>query len=315
MRLFPLRLLPEENNINFMKKRNISLYLSVICVICSFLLVSFKGMNFGIDFTGGILLETRFQESVEIDELREFVAKQTQKFDDNGEAREISIQNLSGGQENEHDFIIRISALSAEMGPYQEFVNFLKEEMEKNLPKVEFRKIDYVGPQVGDELIFDSLLAIFLSFIAIMIYVAFRFRWQFSVGIVLALIHDVIVTVGILSFLQIEFNLTTIAALLTVVGYSVNDSVVIYDRIRENLRKYRTKSFHDIINLSINETLSRTVLTVFTTLLAIVALLMFGSENIFSFSLTAFLGIIIGTYSSIYISAPILIYFKKENEE
>ena len=173
---------------------------------------------------------------------------------------------------------------------------------------IEYSKIDFVGPQVGSELIKNGLLAILFSFGGIMLYIAFRFEWQYGLGIIIALIHDAVFTLGFMSFTQLEFDLTSIAAILTVIGYSVNDSVVIYDRIRENILKYKRLSVQEMINLSVNETLGRTMLTVLTTLISIAALIFFGGEKLYTFSVTVFFGIVVGTYSSIYISAPILIH-------
>ncbi len=185
----------------------------------------------------------------------------------------------------------------------------MKEALNKYFDnQIEYTKIEFVGPQVGSALIKDAILAMLFSFIGIMIYIAFRFEWQYGLGIIIALIHDTIFTLGFMSISNLEFDLTSVAAILTVIGYSVNDSVVIYDRIRENIVKYKNMSIADMINLSINETLGRTILTVVTTLISVAALILFGGEKLHSFSVTVFFGIVIGTYSSIYISAPILMH-------
>jgi preprotein translocase subunit SecF len=189
-------------------------------------------------------------------------------------------------------------------------IETIKEALHKNFKyEIEYRKIDFVGPQVGNQLIQAGVQAMLLAFAAIMMYIWFRFEWQYGVGILIALLHDVIVGLGFMSITNLDFNLSSIAAILTIIGYSVNDSVVIYDRIRENFRKYHKRSVDEVINLSVNETLSRTTLTVLTTLIANLALILFGGEAIRSFSMLVFVGILVGTYSSIYISAPILTLF------
>jgi preprotein translocase subunit SecF len=192
---------------------------------------------------------------------------------------------------------------------YEHAIALIKSELEKHVPEIQYRKIDYVGPQIGKDLFYNGAYAALFSFMAIFAYIWLRFEWQFGLGLILALMHDTIATLGFMSLGLIEFNLTSIAAILTVVGYSVNDSVVIYDRIRENLRKYPKKGISELINMSLNETIFRTFLTISTTLLANLSLIVFAGEALRSFSLVVFSGIIIGTYSSIYISAPILIYF------
>jgi len=194
-----------------------------------------------------------------------------------------------------------------------ENIALIKKALQEKFPyEFDYRKVDFVGPQVGDQMIKSGSMAMVLSFLAIMIYIWIRFEWNFGIGVLIALLHDVVLSLGFMSITEYDFNLSTIAAILTVIGYSVNDSVVIYDRIRENLRKYSKKAFSDIINLSVNETLSRTTITVFTTLLANLALILLGGEAIRSFSMLVFVGIFIGTYSSIFISAPILTLFNSK---
>jgi preprotein translocase subunit SecF len=193
-------------------------------------------------------------------------------------------------------------------------IELIKSTLSSKFPyKFEYRKVDFVGPQIGKQLIKSGAMAMILAFLAIMVYIWVRFEWQFGVGVLVALVHDVILSLGFMSMTGYDFNLSSIAAILTVIGYSVNDSVVIYDRIRENLRKYSNKKIVDLINLSINETLSRTTITVFTTLLANLALIIFGGEAIRSFSILVFFGVFAGTYSSIFISAPILTLFNFKN--
>jgi preprotein translocase subunit SecF len=190
-----------------------------------------------------------------------------------------------------------------------DIVKIIQNSLSKNFPEITYRKVDYVGPQIGAELIKNGLLALFISFFFILIYIWIRFDWQFGIGGIIALIHDAIITLGFFSIIGLEFNTTSVAALLTIIGYSINDSVVIYDRIRENLRKYKKMELRNIINNSTNSTLSRTILTSGVTLFSLLALILFGGEVLFSFAMATFFGIVIGTYSSLYIAAPILFYF------
>ncbi len=280
-----------DTKIDFMKSHKVVIFISSSLLILSILLVATKGLNLGIDFSGGVLIEARTQQKVKISQIRKVLS--TEKI---GKA---DIQNF-----DEKDIMIRISK-----GDNQaKTIKLIQETLSDKFPGIEYRKIDFVGPQIGSELIKKGFLAIIFSFISIMIYIWFRFDWQFGLGAILAIIHDVILTFGFFSITKLEFNLTSIAALLTIIGYSINDSVVIYDRIREGLRKFKKMELNKLINISLNSTLSRTVLTSGMTLISLGALVLFGGEVLKSFSLTVFFGIIIGTFSSIYISAPILIY-------
>ncbi len=285
-------------NIDFMKVHKLALFMSVVCIIASLGLVFVKGLNFGIDFAGGILVEARLSEATDVSKVRRLITAQI---------HDVQIQNI-----DEKDFLIRVAKTDEEQSL---IVKKIQEILNKNFGDVEYRKIDYVGPQVGSELIWKGFLALFLSFIFIMIYIWIRFDWQFGLGGIFALLHDAILTLGFFSISGLEFNLTSIAAILTVIGYSINDSVVIYDRIRENLRRYKKMDLAELINSSTNSTLSRTVLTSGVTLFSLLALIIFGGEVLKSFSVATFVGIIIGTYSSIYISAPILIYFDPRKKE
>ena len=283
-----------------MSIHKIALVLSIIFMIGSLILVFTKGLNYGIDFAGGILIEARIDENPDISKIREVLSS---KIND------IHIQ-----ESGENDVQIRVSKASQEQ---DKLIKKIQNILEENFTKVEYRKIDFVGPQVGSELIFKGFLALFLSFIFIMIYIWIRFDWQFGLGGIFALLHDAIVTLGFFSITGLEFNLTSIASILTIIGYSINDSVVIYDRIRENLRNYKKMDLQLLINSSTNSTLSRTILTASTTLISLLALILFGGEALFSFSVATFFGIALGTYSSIYISAPILLYFdpRKKDEK
>ncbi|MEZ5690104.1 MAG: protein translocase subunit SecF [Rickettsiales bacterium] len=288
----------KKTEFDFMGKRWIGFVLSIILTIVSIGLLFSKGLNLGIDFTGGILMEIHSEKKIDLANVRKSLSE--------GEFGEISLQNI-GDIETGRDIMIRVQV--SETDEQAKVVTAIKEILEKNIAEgIDYRKIDYVGPTVGKELIKSGILAVSLAFICIMLYIWFRFEWQYGVGAILALFHDSAMIIGFFVVTQLDFGLTAIAAILTIIGYSINDSVVIYDRIRENMRRFKKKSVFDLINISINDTLSRTVLTAGTTLLAALALLLFGGEVIKAFSAAMVFGVIIGTYSSVYISAPTLIY-------
>lgn len=287
-----------HTKIDFMKPHKIALAASVIGIVLSLALVGIKGLNFGIDFAGGILIEANIKEDVDVSVVRELLSKQI---------NDVQIQNVDG-----RDLLIRVAKSEEEQSI---IVKKIQDILGQNFSEIEYRKIDYVGPQVGSELILKGFMALVLSFAFIMIYIWIRFDWQFGIGGIFALIHDAVLTIGFYSITGLEFNLTSIAAILTVIGYSINDSVVIYDRIRENLRRYKKMDLADLINSSANSTLSRTMLTSGITLISILALILFGGQVLYSFSVATFFGIIVGTYSSVYISAPILIYFDPRKAE
>jgi preprotein translocase SecF subunit len=287
-----------HTKIDFMRVHKLALFMSVFCIVASLILVFFKGLNFGIDFAGGILIEARIDKNLDVARVRELIT---------AEVKDVQIQNV-----DQKDLLIRVAKTDEEQSV---IVKKIQEILNKNFGNVEYRKVDYVGPQVGSELIWKGFMALLLSFVFLMIYIWIRFDWQFGLGGIFALIHDAVLTLGFYSLSGLEFNLTSIAAILTVIGYSINDSVVIYDRIRENLRRYKKMDLADLINSSTNSTLSRTVLTSGVTLFSILALMIFGGEVLKSFSVATFFGIVIGTYSSIYISAPILIYLDPRKEE
>lgn len=281
-----------------MKPHKLAIAMSIFCIIGSFVLVFSKGLNFGIDFAGGILIEARMQENVDVGVVRNLLAS---------EVKDVQIQNV-----DQKDLLIRVAKTDEEQSV---IVKKIQEILGRNFANIEYRKIDYVGPQVGAELIQKGLMALLLSFAFIMIYIWIRFDWQFGLGGIFALVHDAVLTLGFYSISGLEFNLTSIAAILTIIGYSINDSVVIYDRIRENLRRYKKMDLAELINSSTNSTLSRTVLTSGVTLFSLLALMLFGGEALHSFSTATFFGILVGTYSSIYISAPILIYLDPRKDE
>ncbi len=297
MQLFPLKFLPDNPNIDFIKLRNLSITITAILLASSFYSMATKSFNFGIDFAGGISMEVRASEQPDLAKMRQVLGDL--------DIGEVILQNFGSPQ----DLSIRVGISSEEN--LLSSINIIKQTLADNFSyELEYRNVSFVGPQVGAEMIKSGFIAMTLAFISIMFYVWIRFEWHFGLGVLIALIHDVIIALGFMSYTRFDFNLATIAAILTIIGYSVNDSVVIYDRIRENLRKYSKRDVSDVINLSINETLSRTTITVFTTLLANLARILWGGEAIQSFSVLVFFGVLIGTLSSIFISAPILTVFR-----
>lgn len=294
-----LRFLPSKTKIDFIQKKWLAFILSVALIGASLFLVATKGLNFGIDFTGGILIEARFETKPDLATIRSALGKQN--------LGDVSLQTF-GDQNN---LLIRIGEQSGDEQERITAITKVKETLE-NLYEtaIDYRKEEYVGPKVGNELIKDGALSLAFAFAVILLYIWFRFEWQYGAGAVIALIHDSILTVGFFSLTQLEFNLSSIAAILTIIGYSINDSVVIFDRIRENVRKYKKKPIEDLLNNSINQNLSRTILTSLTTIVALASLTLVGGEVLKSFSLAALFGVVIGTYSSIYVAAPILIFMK-----
>ena len=292
-----IRLFPDKTHFDFMGKRWVGFGFSIILTLLSLGILFTKGLNLGIDFTGGILMEIHTEKPLELASMREVLNHQG--------FGEISLQNTG----NASDIMIRIQvSKDDEQSKVTAKVKDVLATQTTAENPIDYRKIDYVGPTVGQELIQAGVWAVLSSFAAIMLYVCFRFEWQYGVGAILALIHDSIMIIGFFAVTRFEFGLTAIAAILTIVGYSINDSVVIYDRIRENMRRFKKMEVFELLNVSVNETLSRTILTSTTTLLASLALAIFGGEVIRGFSCAMVFGVVIGTYSSIYISAPALMY-------
>lgn len=289
----------QNSTIDFMRLRFVAFALSIILTLASITLLFTKGLNFGVDFTGGVVFEIRPEQAIEISKLREVMKKVTEE----NKISDATIQNIQGS----NDFMIKLANKSGNDDERKAMIDSVKNTITTSFGKVEFRKVDYVGPQIGEELIKSGALAVGLAFIGIFIYIWVRYEWQYSLFGIITLVHDIIIIFGFYSFTGIEFDSTSIAAVLTLIGYSLNDSVVIYDRIRENLRKYKKKDIKDVLNLSINETLSRTVLASGTTIASLTALLVFGGPAVWGFSVAVFAGVIFGTYSSIYVSAPGLI--------
>ena len=284
-----LKLIKQNTNIQFLKYKKITLFISLIFCIVSFFSLFINGLNFGIDFKGGSLIEVRSDESINISNVRSRLSLLN--------LGDVQIQNFG----SEKNILVRVEASLSENN--SSVLSSITNELQTF---GEIQRTEVVGPKISSELIQKGILAIISAVGLMLFYIWIRFEWQFSLGAVLALIHDVIITIGIFSFFQIEFNLSIIAALLTIIGYSMNDTVVVYDRIRENLRKYKKQDLYDLINSSINQTLSRTVLTSFTTLLALFSLYIFGGQVIKGFTLAMIIGVFIGTYSSTFIASQLL---------
>ena len=279
-------------NINFVSKFKKANIFSLVIFILSVFFIALKGLNYGIDFKGGTLIELRTDTSVNVSVIRD------------------SLKSMSLGDINvkkfgkEGDYLIKVEQKNSNNS---NLIPEIKKTLANNLnADVDFRRVENVGPKVSSELLESSIIAISLALAAMLFYIWIRFEWQFSIGSIIALFHDVTITLGIFSVLSLEINLSIIAAVLTIVGYSMNDTVVIYDRIRENLLKYTKISISDVSNLSINETLSRTIITSVTTLLALISIYILGGEILRGFSFAMILGVIIGTYSSMFVASPIL---------
>ena len=290
----PLRLIPPDTNFQFIALRKRAYVVSVLLILAAVASLAVQSLNFGIDFVGGTLIEVRTKGPADISAMR-----QTLSALDRGE---VGLQEF--GQPT--DVLIRIQQQPGGDAAQQATVAAVKEALGDSVE--EYRRVEVVGPKVGGELIEAGAISVALALLAIMAYIWFRFEWQFGVGAVLALAHDVITTVGVFSILQLEFNLSTVAAVLTIAGYSINDTVVVFDRVRENLRRYKTLPMIDLLNRSVNETLSRTVMTSVTTLLALLSLFFLGGEVIRDFAFAMIWGVVIGTYSSVWIASATLLW-------
>ena len=277
----------------FYKSFNI---LSGILIIASLVFLVFKGLNFGVDFKGGTLIELRTDKSsANITKIRDSFNQMN--------LGDVSVKNFG----NETDFVVKFEKQNSND---PQFIEEIKTKLSNSIGSVDFRRVENVGPKVSAELLRSGVIAVALSLAAMLLYIWIRFEWQFSLGAILALFHDVIITLGVFSVFSLEINLSIVAAVLTIVGYSMNDTVVIFDRVRENLRKYADVKIFELTNISINETLSRTIITSVTTLLALLSIFIFGGEILKGFSLAMILGVIFGTYSSIYIANPVLVSLK-----
>ena len=284
----------EKKPIAFNKFYKLFNLVSFSLIIISILLLFFKGLNYGVDFKGGTLIELRANDSqINIFKLRQSLL--------NMNLGDVNVKQFG----NQNDYLVKIEKKN-DNNP--NFIQEIKEDLIKSIgPGFNFRRVDNVGPKVSAELLKSGIIAIGLSLAAMLFYIWIRFEWQFSLGAILALLHDVIITLGVFSFFNFEINLSIVAAVLTIVGYSMNDTVVIFDRVRENLKKFSDIKIFDLTNISINETLSRTIITSITTLLALLSIYFLGGEILKGFSLAMILGVVFGTYSSIYIANPILV--------
>lgn len=311
-----MELLKKQTNIDFLSKRKIALVISIVLIVISFASFFTQELNLGIDFTGGTLVEVGYQQAVQVESVRS--ALQSNGFDDAvvqqfGTPRDVMVRlPATVSRQNTNAAEISSSVMEALRLPYNEVLvdtavtdtqQCVANEVTADC-QVQMRRVEFVGPQVGSELANEGGLAMLYALLGVLIYVTFRFEWRFAVGSVIALIHDVVITVGVFSVFQLEFSLPVLAAVLAVIGYSLNDTIVVYDRIRENFRKLRKSSVMGIMNASINQTLPRTILTSLTTLIVVLTLLLLGGEVIRGFSFALFLGVIIGTYSSIFVASP-----------
>ncbi len=295
-----IRWIKKGLKINFLKIKNIATILSFIAIISSLFFLAYKNLNFGIDFKGGTLIELKKDNDLTIAEIRSQLSGLN--------IGDIQIQTFG----SDNIILIRIENSSnlvdnADMNT----IELIRSNLGDNIT---IQRTEIVGPKVSSELIQKGIIAIIIAVFLMLFYIWIRFEWQFSIGAVTALIHDVIITMGIFSFMQIEFNLSIIAALLTIIGYSMNDTVVVYDRIRENLRKYKQLDIYDLINQSLNETMSRTLLTSVTTLLALFSLYFLGGEVLRGFTLAMIIGVFIGTYSSIFIASQMILYLNVKRD-
>ena len=300
---FPFHFFRSVPTYDFIGYRKAGFAVTIIGVVATIVSLATQGLNFGIDFSGGVVMEVKTQTVADVSKMRKILEQPAtanaslQSVGVDGKQVLIRLKPVGNANQNQVAQAVR-SELDAAYGA-----------------PIEYLRVDYVGPQVGGELIRGSFMALSLAMVAMAFYLWFRFEWQYGVGGILALMHDAILTVGFYSFTQIEFNLTSVAAVLTVIGYSINDSVVIYDRVRENLRKFKIKPVADVLNLAVNETLGRTFLTGGTVLMALLGLVIFGGDVLFGFSAAMIFGVIVGTYSSIYVSSTILIYMHLRRSE
>lgn len=293
-----MEIVSKNLNIDFMRVSRAAVMLSIAWLIVAAAAIAVRGLNFGIDFTGGTLIEVGYQQDVQLDTVRKalddggFVGATVQRF---GTPRDVLIRvapEVTSEEKNSAEISDRV----------------LRSLQAGSDDKIEMRRVEFVGPQVGDELAEDGALAVLVALIAILMYVAMRFEWRFAVGAVAALAHDVLFTVGVFALLQIEFDLPVLAAVLAVIGYSLNDTIVIFDRVRENFRKMRKGTPQSIVNASVNQTMARTIMTSGTTLVVLLALFFLGGENVYGFSLALIVGVFIGTYSTIYVASAVALW-------
>ena len=296
-----LKLIPDDTKFDFFNRSKLWLGISAVMILLALVSVSIRGLNFGIDFRGGTTIRTESAQPVDIAAYRDAVAAL-----DLGDVTITEIFDPTFGSE-QNVAMIRIQAQDETSSVSQELITEVETAMTAAVPDIRFISVESVGPKVSGELIKTAAIAVVLAIAAVLVYIWLRFEWQFAVGAVIALVHDVALTIGIFSEVGIRFDLAIIAALLTIVGYSLNDTVVVFDRVRENLRKYKQMPLKDVLNLSINETLSRTLMTSGTTLIALIALLVLGGDVIRGFVFAMTWGVIVGTYSSIFVASAMLL--------
>jgi len=295
---FKLQMVPANTKVPFMSWRKPTMAMSALLVVVALFMSFAPGLNFGIDFKGGTLIEVRLPQAANLSAMRSVLNAQN--------LGQVTLQEF--GQPT--DVLISVQRQSAGEGDAQNTVDIVREVLKNSIGgDIQYRRVETVGPAVSSELVEAGAIAISLAVVMMLAYIWFRFEWQFGVGAVIALVHDVVLSIGLFAVTQMEFNLSTIAALLTIVGYSINDTVVVYDRVRENLRRFKAMPLEDLLNHSINDTLSRTTMTSVTTLLALLALFVFGGEVIKGFVAAMIWGVIVGTYSSIFIASPLLLMF------
>jgi len=320
-----MEILKKQTAIDFMGRRRLAVAISTLVIVVGIVSLFIRGLNFGIDFTGGTLVEVSYEDSVQIESVRTTLNQAG--FDDVlvqyfGTSRDIMVRvpaDQGGGA------TLSNSLMEALRGPYDEILTDSRKGNAQQCVKsgtgqtvdcrVQMRRVEFVGPQVGEELTEKGGLAMIYALIGILIYVAWRFEWRFAVGSVVALIHDVLVTIGLFSLLYLEFSLPVLAAVLAVIGYSLNDTIVVFDRVRENFRKIRRGSVTEIMNKSINQTLPRTLLTSLTTLLVLLALFLLGGEVIHGFATALIIGVVVGTYSSIFVASPVVMVLGVSKED
>ncbi len=300
MQFKPIRFIPDDTKIPFMRLSRFGFFVSGILCLASLLLFVFVGLNVGVDFKGGSVITIRTEQPANIDQLRTTL--------DSLGLGTIELQEFG----SPNDVLIRVGTQDGGDAAQQVAVEKIKTSLGSG---IEYRSVDVVGPKVSGELAEQGIIAVVMAILGILVYVWFRFEWQFAIGAVVSLLHDVLLTIGLFCILRIEFNLQIIAAILTIVGYSLNDTVVVFDRIREYLRKYKSMPLADLIEFSLNSVLPRTILTSVTTMLALIALYVFGGEVLRGFTFTMIWGVIVGTYSSIFIASPVLILLGTNRED
>ncbi|MFG6592173.1 protein translocase subunit SecF [Sulfitobacter sp. 1A12157] len=297
-----LKLVPDNTNFDFFGYAKITFGASVVLMVLSLIAWGVMGLNFGIDFRGGTTLRTESTQAVDVGAYRDALTPL--------ELGDVTISEVfdPGFGADRHVAMIRVQAQEGQQAATSDTIETIEAALQGVAPDIKFTSVESVGPKVSGELIQTAFLAVGGALAAILIYIWLRFEWQFSVGAVVALFHDVVLTIGLFSLLQIRFDLPVVAAILTIIGYSINDTVVIFDRLRENLRKYKKRPLRDVMNLSVNETLSRTLMTSGTTLLALIALLILGGDVIRAFVFAITWGVIVGTYSSVYVAKNMVLY-------